>query len=273
MKSLRYFVLFLLPLSVPAQAEDSAEALSSPREGPWNSGFVSSLNVGFRYSSTLTKRGATMYDNFQLDPVLGVFLFDDRFEFLGDSVGYRDFVFEKMIRARLRLVAISDDPLFPKKASRLGPSNSRQNTYELNSSLEFFLPQYDGTYAAELDLNFSQDIATHHGQYLELVSKTRLFSYREPWAGTLLEPNAVVSLGYGSKAHNRYLYGDNLQKGGVSYVAAGLQLALPETADRFYPIVLLQYYSTVGSARRGSLVSGKTSGVLLQFIATAGLLD
>ncbi len=273
MKYQYILTVFTLAFSIQSFAEEPIVASPSQKEGPWNLGILSSINLGTRYSSVLTKRGATMYDYFQLDPVLGIFLFDDRFEFLGDSVGYRDFIYEKTIRARARIVAISDDPLFPKKVSRLGAPNSRQDTYEFAASLELFLPSYTSTYAAELDLNFSQDVATHHGQFFELVSKTRLFSYREPWAQTLLEPNAVISLGFGSKAHNQYMYGANSGSGGLSYVAAGLQLALPETADRFYPIVLLQFYSTSGSAQNGSLVADKTSGFLLQFIATLGLLD
>jgi hypothetical protein len=82
-----------------------------------------------------------------------------------------------------------------------------------------------------------------------------------------------MTLGWGSKAHNTFFYGDEANYQGINYCAAGLQLALPETADRFYPIVLLQYYSTLGQARRGNLVKEKTSGILLQFIATVGILD
>ena len=78
---------------------------------------VSGLKAGAKFFSIWESRGVIQYNDFQLVPVVALFMFEDRFEFLTSSVSYRDFVYEDKIRLRTRLQAISDDPIFPKHDS------------------------------------------------------------------------------------------------------------------------------------------------------------
>lgn len=105
MKSKSFFLLFIYFVYLQ-------KAIAYSKD-PHNKGLISSLNLGIRYSSLLQQRGIILYKDFQIDPVVGVFFLDDRLEFLGDSIGYRDFINEKSIRLRTRLVSLTDKPLFP----------------------------------------------------------------------------------------------------------------------------------------------------------------
>lgn len=241
---------------------------------PWNLGLWSSLNLGVRYSSRLEARGATFYDGFQLDPVIALFFFDDRLEFLGDSIGYRDFVFGRSLRLRSRFARLVDDPLFPRDEAKLGPSNSRPDTVEWIQSLEWFLPAYDESYRSEIDVSFAQDLQAHHGQYLEVKAKAKILDFVLPVGGAIrVEPNAVATLGWGSGAHNDFLYGSGPREGGFNHLAYGIHIAFPDTADRFYPIVKIERTSLLGVQRRGSLGGIRPDGTTVQFIATFGVFD
>lgn len=244
---------------------------SARAEDPWNIGILSSINLGTRFSSILELRGATFYDHLQFDPVIGIFMFDDRFEFLGDSVGYRDFISGRWLRARTKFNRISDKPLFPRSSSLIGVRNTRRDSIEWSSSLEFFLPAYDDTYSQEIDLNFSQDLEAHHGQYFEIKSKTKIIDFKAPLLDVKVEPNFVASLGWGSSEHNGYFYGNNEAVSGFNNIAYGIQFAFPETADRNYPIILIEGYSVLNAQRKGNLLLDKADGVLIQFIATFGV--
>jgi hypothetical protein len=214
-----------------------------------------------------------MYRDYQVDPVLGIFLLDDRVEFLGDSIGYRDFIAGDWLRFRSKLVSISDDPLFPSHASIRDGSPNREDTYEWSNSLELFLPSYGDGYISEIDFIYAKDILQHNGNYFEIQSKTKLGNFRVPGAGTLVEPNLFLSAGWGDKAHNKYFYGSDINESGFTNVAAGLWFALPEEADRNYPIIQARWFETLGAFKDGQYASGRNRGFLFSFIATFGVLD
>lgn len=236
-------------------------------------GLLSSINVGARYSSILEKRGVILYRDFQIDPVVGVFFFDDRLEFLGDSLGYHDFIFEDKIRFRSRLVSITDKPLFPATASVQNGSPSRTDTYEWSNGLEFFFPGYNDNYQAEIDLTYSKDVGQHHGNYFELQSKTKLFSLSlEKWQ-LQLEPNFVFTVGVGDRAHNQYFYGPNDEALGINNISYGFWVAFPKEADRAFPILQLTRFSVIGDHRTAAYADQRNEGFLLSFLATYGFLD
>ena len=181
MKNLFYTLLFLIPHLVLAKAH--------------HEGIISSINIGTRFSSVLQKRGVIFYNDYQFDPVLAVFLFDDRLEYLGDSIGFRDFIFEDKVRLRSRLVMISDNPLFPNHSSIYSSSPHRKDTYEWSHSVEFFLPGYNSNYQSEIDLTFAKDISQTHGHYAEALFKYKITNLK--LFGTELEPNIFTSVGWG----------------------------------------------------------------------------
>ena len=111
------FTVFLAPLFAQAK--------------PHNEGLLSSINLGVYYQSVIAKRGVTFYDDFEINPTIAFFFFDDRLEFLGDSIGYRDFVIPDQLRLRTRLSYVNDDPFFPAREERRRSFVNRENTYEI----------------------------------------------------------------------------------------------------------------------------------------------
>lgn len=244
----------------------------SYKKDPHNKGLISSLNIGIRYSSLLQQRGIILYKDFQIDPVVGVFFLDDKVEFLGDSIGYRDFIYEKSVRLRTRLVSLTDKPLFPSHESVKKTFPSREDTIEWSNQIEFFLPSYDENYKAEIDFSFAKDLIAHQGHYFEVQLKTKLFDFSVPLTETLVEPNFYFSLGWGDDRHNKYFYGPSADKSELNNLSYGLWFAFPEEADRFYPIVQIKRFEVLGQNRNAEYAKNSDSGYLLSFIATYGVL-
>ena len=238
-----------------------------------HTGTLSSINLGARYSSILEKRGVVLYRDFQIDPVAGIFFFDDRLEFLGDSIGYHDFIYEDKIRLRGRLASVSDKPLFPAYDSIQNGSPSRPDTYEGSLSGEFFFPGYNDQYLAELDITYAKDLSQHHGNYLELQGKVKLFSVYSETLKMPLEPNFVATVGTADRSHNQYFYGPDDEALGVNNISYGFWIAFPTEADRAFPIVQFTRFSTVGDHRKARYADGRNEGFLISFIATYGFLD
>ncbi len=261
MKLKKYLFIFGLALS----AQGFAKA--------HHSGTLSSINLGARYSSILEKRGVVLYRDFQVDPVAGIFFFDDRLEFLGDSLGYHDFIYEDKIRLRGRLVSVSDKPLFPAYQSIQNGSPSRNDTTEASVSAEFFFPGYNENYVSELDVTYSKDISQHHGNYLEIQGKLKLFSFYLDSLKLPLEPNFVASVGTGDRSHNQYFYGPDDEGLGINNISYGFWIAFPTEADRAFPIIQVTRFSVFGDHRKAQFADGRNEGFLISFIATYGFLD
>lgn len=239
---------------------------------PHNKGTISSLNIGFRFSSLLQNRGVILYKDFQIDPVVGVFFFDDRLEYLGDSIGYRDFIYQDQIRLRTRFVSISDNPLFPAYEGIKNKLVDRKDSLEWANQVEFFIPGYGDNYIAEIDLSYAKDLVAHRGQYIELQTKTKLFNFRVAGVDTLIEPNFYLSAGWGDDRHNQYFYGPSANKSELNNLSYGLWLAFPEEADRFYPIIQVKHFEVLGSSQNAEYAKDLNSGYLISFIATYGVL-
>lgn len=238
---------------------------------PHNKGILSSVNLGVRFSSVVENRGVIFYNDFQIDPVVGLFFFDDRVEYLGDSFGFRDFVAGNWLRLRTRLVSISDNPLFPARDSIRTGSPDRKDTFEWSNRAEFFIPGYDENYLGEFSVGYAKDISAHDGQYLDAQAKIKIYRFRLPLLGTLIEPNFYSSLGWGDSAHNRYFYGSSQDTSGFNNFSYGLWFAFPEEADRFYPIVQIRHFETLGRFKSGEFSTNRNEGWLMSFIATVGV--
>ncbi len=236
-------------------------------------GILSSINVGIRYLSLLENRGVILYHDFQIDPVVGLFMFKDRLELFGDSIGYRDFIFEDKIRFRTRLLSITDKALFPNYESIKSGLTERTDSFEWSNQLEFFLPSYNNEYASEIDISLNKDLLAHHGVYLNLQSKIKMFSFHSNVLNTTAEPNLFFSLGWGDSAHNRYFYGPSANSSSLNNISYGIWFAFPEVSDRYYPIVQVRHFNTLGKNSDGEYVIGRNEGWLFSFIATTGLLE
>ncbi len=235
-------------------------------------GLLSSVNIGARYSSALQKRGAVFYSDFQIDPVLALFFLDDRIEFLGDSLSYRDDLKDDIIRYRFQLASISDNPLFPAHDSIKNQFVDRDDTQEVSAGLEFFLPGYNSNYQAEIDITYAKDIVAHKGNYLELTTKYKLTDFN--LFNTHMEPNFIFKFGWGDEKHNAYFYGPSDHSAGLNHFAYGFWLAFPEEADRYFPILQIMKITLLGDERRhADYVKDQQDQYFLSFIATVGLLE
>lgn len=257
----------------PISQEQTPPKTLAATKSPHHKGRLSSINLGIRYSSVLENRGVIFYKDYQIDPVVAVFFLDDKVEFLGDSIGYRDFLVGKWLRYRTRLVSITDDPLFPDKESVKIGFPDRPDTYEWSHSLEFFLPEYNNNYRAEIDLTYSKDLYKTYGNYVELLAKVKLFEFRLPYSGVKIEPNFFSLIGWGDKAHNQYFYGPSADQSGFNNFGYGLWMAFPEESDRFYPIIQLRRFQVLGDNQRAEYAKDKSDGWLFSLIATFGLLE
>jgi hypothetical protein len=261
---IKILILFFISSAVWAQ--------SGEVKSPHHTGLFSSLNLGIRYSSVFENRGVILYRDFQVDPVLGAFFLDDKLEFLGDSIGYRDFIYRDVLRLRGRLISISDKPLFPNYESVKFSTPEREDTTELSLQAELFLNGYGEKYFAEIDLDFHQDLAAHHGKYIELKSKIKLFDFSVFKSGPKIEPNFYSSLGWGDSQHNQYFYGPSAQNSEFNNFSYGVWFSFPEEADRFYPIILLKHFEVIGKSQDAEFARERNQGWLISFIATYGVL-
>lgn len=242
--------------------------------GPHHEGLVSTVNLGARYSSVYVRRGVIVYRDYQIDPVISLFFLDDRLEFVGDSLGFRDFIYQDKIRLRTRMVSISDNAFFPDHASVSEGMPDRPTTYEWSNSIEAFFPGYNDDYQAELGLSHNLDVTRHYGNYFELIAKVKfLNNFSLPVIGKLAEPNLVATIGWGDARHNQYFYGPSDDKDGFNNVSYGVWLAFPNDADRFYPIVQLMRFQTLGSHGSAEYSRGRNKGVLFSAIWAAPIFS
>ncbi len=216
-----------------------------------NKGILSSINIGVRFASILEHRGTVNYHDFQIDPVLSFSMFDDRLQYLGDSLGYNDFVYGDRVRLRTRIVSISDKPFFPAHESVKNNFPDRKSTYEWASRIELFLPGYNDSYWGEFDLQYSKDVSQHLGNYWDLEGKVKLFQFRAPLIRYLIEPQFFVNVGWGDARHNKYFYGPSADQNGINNVSYGLWFSFPEDADRYFPVIQLSRFEVYGDSNQG----------------------
>lgn len=259
-----FFTVLLMLSSLNALAEYKAE-------NRWKS--VSGVKVGAKFYSLWESRGIVQYNDFQLLPVVAVFMFEDRVEFLTSSISYRDYIYEDKIRFRTRLQAISDNPLFPKHDSIKDIYPDREDTWEWVNRLEFFMPGYNENYISEIDFGIHKDLKAHNGLYAELIGKLKLFSFQNTIIKTsLVEPNLYLSLGYGDKRHNQYYYGA-VDSEGLNNLAYGLWFHFNDLADRNNPVITIKHFEVLGDKNKnGVLARNRNNGWAATFTYTHDLL-
>jgi|GEM_PF-2533338 len=261
----KYFLPLVFILS-------TASALAAKPQ-PLRKGLLSTASVGARYSSLMQHRGVVTYDDFQVSPFLVLIFFDEKVEFLGDSLGFRDFIAGDYLRFRTRIQYVSDTPFLPRNENIENNGTNREDTYEWVNGLELFVPGYGKNYRAELSLMHYKDVKAHRGEFFEFQGKIKLFDFKTSLSGARLEPNFVYTTGIGDKRHNDYAYGPGEGASGQTYHSYGLWLAIPEVVDRYYPNVQLTYFETSSSQRDGVFAKDRDQGVLFSFIASFSVLD
>ncbi len=229
-----------------------------------------SLAVGAKLLTDIVRRGARIYDGVQASPIVYVGLFDDRIQFLVNSLEYADFVYSDIVRLRTKIGSISDRPLL-KTAGPLTIRNSRQSSWEWTTRAEVFFPNYK-LYWGQIDLSFSKDIKAHGGHYLELTGRVTLARLYFENDKPKLQPQFFATLGWGDGRHNEYLYGTAGQVAGFNHVAYGLMIVAPARIDPHYAILQLYRYDVLGGANRSGALVSQTSGYHLDVTFALGIL-
>ena len=234
---------------------------------------VSGLKAGAKFFSIWESRGVIQYNDFQLVPVVALFMFEDRFEFLTSSVSYRDFVYEDKIRLRTRLQAISDDPIFPKHDSIKDIYPNREGSWEWVNRVEFFIPGYNEDYISEFDFGIHKDLKAHNGLYYELTGKLKLFTFQNTILRTsMVEPNLIVTLGAGDKRHNEYYYGA-IDSNGLNNLSYGVWFHFNDLSDRNNPVITVKHFEVLGDKNKnGILARDRNEGWAATFTYTHDLL-
>jgi len=248
-----------------------ANEVQTSSKRPERKGTVSSINLGLRYSNLVESRGVITYRDYQIDPVIAISFLDDRVEFLGYSIGYKDYILDDRLRLRTRFVSQTDSPLFPVDENIKKDFPHRPDTYEWSNSAEFFWPGYNDQFKAEFDFIASKDISIHHGHALYFQTKVRLFEFES--LGYLIEPNFYALIGWGDSKSNAYYYGPSANSDGFSHFSTGVWLAFPEEADRFYPIIQFRYFELFDRYKEAEYTRGRNRGWLFSIIATASFLE
>lgn len=227
------------------------------------------IAAGAKFRSNLQQRGATLYDSWQLTPVIYFGFFENRLQFLLNSLEYADWVYARTLRARGKIASVSDEPAYETGAEAKGLRNSRPSSWEATGTLEFFVAD-----AGQIDFKMQKDLKSHSGFSAEIMPRVNL-----PLGGSvengrrLLQPQIFASLLWGDSRHNDYWYGTGPGHSGLSAWSAGLLITSPARIDPAYPILQLQYYELIGdSIRDGRLVTDKTSGVHLNLTIAFGLM-
>lgn len=259
-----FFAVLLMLSSLDALAEYQPS-------NKWKS--VSGVKVGAKFFSIWESRGVIQYNDFQLAPAIAVFMFEDRFEFLTSSVSYRDFIYKDKIRLRTRFQAISDNPIFPKHDSIKDIYPDRENSWEWVNRAEFFIPGYNEDYISEFDFGIHKDLKAHHGLYYELTGKLKLFTFQNTLLRTsMVEPNLIVTVGYGDKRHNEYYYGA-LDSEGLNNLSYGVWFHFNDLSDRNNPVITVKHFEVLGDKNKNAILArDRNNGWAATFTYTHDLL-
>ena len=208
--------------------------------------FIRDIDIGLQYSSLKEYRGVIVYHDFQLAPVISFNFISDDIEFLGDSIGYKKFLYEDSLLFRTMLVDINVHPLFPNNPNAIPNNQNRNNSIQWSNRLEYYYPTYHGSYLGELDFEFDKDTFSHHGYFLALESKLKIFSYQN------FEPNLFFSIGAGDRDNNTYYYGHNAHNFGLTNLEAGIDILLPAYVDRKYSLANIHYFKILGTQNQNA---------------------
>lgn len=232
---------------------------------------VDQVSVGAGFASRLEKRGAISYDDFQVAPIVTAYFFDKKFEYLTDSLNYRQFLWGDKMRWRSGIHYISDDPLFPSRDHF--QYVDRDSSFEWSNRLEIYIPNY-GDYSGEIDLGVAKDLKEHFGHYFDLTFKLKIFEYR--WdiiSRDQSEFMLFTTFGYADKAHNKYFYGQGA-KAGWTHFSAGLWVNFPERADRYTPILMVEYFEVLNSTnKQASLMTGNDHGWVVTLVGAVPVFE
>jgi len=174
------------------------------------------LSLGAEYLSNLSKRGMTLYDSFQVIPIYALDLGSNDFVIVGSGAYYRNDLTDQIrYRSIINFNPTGDKPLY--ETNGVKADTPRPVTYEWDNVIEFEVPG-----RGEASVALSQDLNAHKGRYIQ--TGMRLISYRPSWWAQKLEPAVFGTIGGGTEAHNRYLYGAGAESG-LSHYEYGFSLS------------------------------------------------
>ena len=219
------------------------------------------VSVGLEGISNISRRGAVLYDSYQLFPLLAVKLFHPSLQLIGSSL-YYNYQFNDSLRIFSILnPQISNQPLYETGDVK---ADEEKVASEWDHLLEF------KTESQLFSLLFSQGLNGHFGSHLEL-------RHRFTFSTLLLDKFSVqtsteAKLGWGSTLHNQFYYGKNIENSGPNFFSLGLVVTGEPKVDRLIPLLELHYNYVIGSNRQGNSVSKKPQSLYFLFILAKNLI-
>lgn len=239
----------------------------------FNSCSFCSLKHGFRLLSLTDYRGITVDPNPQIMPGIAAYFYNNQLEILPMAVNYYHYTNEPYIRFRYRLYQVTDKPVIKIQNQDTTSYFRRENTFEAQFRVETFWGGNSDDYVAEVSLSYSKDMKNNWGDYLELLTKFKLESFLLDKPKVNLEPNFFASIGWGSRSQNQYIYGPEANTNGFNNIAYGLWLAIPNRADRYYPIILIKRFETLQSKfKNADYAKDHNNGVAISLLYSVKVL-
>jgi len=211
------------------------------------------FSIGAEYLSNLNKRGATFYDSYQVIPIFSIDLFSKDLFIVGTSLNYRHKINNYLLyRAKLNINATGDKPLY-KTGLEINKLDQKAKTNEIDNILEIRSKKQ-----GEISLLISKDLQAHNGSYLEL--KIRKIAFNQKVGKLNFQTALFTSIGAGTKAHNKYLYGEGSSAFSLTNYSYGLSISAPPAIDYIYPVLNIKRYGILGSKNKNaSLVRDNNS--------------
>lgn len=218
------------------------------------------ISFGIHYQSLKEHQGVIFYRDFQLDPDLNFKIFNDNFEFVGDSLNYSRFLVSDKVKLRSKIVEISDRPFFPNNKSISSAGAHRKNSLEWVNRIELNYPNYSTTYLGQIAFEIDHDLFTHHGYYFLFESKIKLFKYQ------MIEPDFFMSMGLGDLKNNTYYFGPSAKDMSINNFEIGINILVPEEVDRYYSLAQIHYFEVINDKNKNAEYAKKNNhGLQLTF--------
>ena len=228
-------------------------------EGP-KRGF--SAAVGIQAKSLLHKRGIVTYGSHQIVPIYSLQLYYPELLLAGSAIYYKlSMSDETLLRARINFNATEDDPLYSTQESKHERVKRRETT-----EFDLFIEKYfkDDSF---LRTQFSRDLNAHEGYYFEFFGRLSLVDLMTPTESKpLVDVGIFSSVGYGSSAHNQYLYGQGADGDSWNNIEYGISVTSPKVIDSFWPTFQLSEFQILGDNKNGSYLR-ETKAIAVEFLA------
>jgi hypothetical protein len=220
------------------------------------------ISVGAKFHSLMYKRGIKTYEGYQLLPVLSVKMHNPSLLLAGTALYFKHELGNQLVfRTRINFNSTGDHPLYATEEDR-SDRVRREKTTEWDLYLEYAYKRL-----SLLQLTISQDLIEHKGRYYEGRARYAVYEIMSQKNNQVLfQFNFFTALGYGTNAHNDYLYGVGAESG-LNNIEYGLAMTAPRFVDHFWPLVKLTRFEILGDQNKNASYVQEKNGWSLELLA------